>query len=232
MTFLECINRILRQNTIIRGDTDTVSSFSQIQHNATVNIGIIAVQNELTNLIADRLIPRERKTSGSITTSNGIAAYDLPIDFIRFFGTAKLKYSSQFYFEYAGGLDTLQLMDPDYDTTPGDPSCWYFNPTDSDRKQIGFWQVPSTAKTYTFDYEASVLPSSESDPLPFQNSEESFTFTDMASRRFKFMFEDVNNQSDIQAILDRDMSYRTAKGTLMKLIRGTNPSNFYGNIYA
>jgi hypothetical protein len=70
-----------------------------------------------------------------------------------------------------------------------------------------------------------------SDALPFQNTEEEYCFTNMASRRFKFMFEDVKNKADITNILMNDTSYRTAKAALINLIKGKNSTKYYGSVY-
>ena len=71
-----------------------------------------------------------------------------------------------------------------------------------------------------------------SDSLPFHNVEENYVFVEMCARRFKFMFEDTKNEADIQRILDADVSYRSAKTTLFKLLKGQNPSRTYGYSYA
>lgn len=236
MTFLECINRILRMNAVIRGDTDTVATFNDIAHNATLNVGIICVQNELVKLIADRLIPKERLTSGSISLVNGTRVYNLAAAFTRFYGVPHLYNATdnrQIY-EYNGGLETLQIDIWDYTTQSGDPVSWYWEPSNSATKQIGLFPVPTAnegGEAWTYDYETSVLVSDSTDDLPFHNDEENFSFTEMAGRRFKFTFEDVKNEMDVQAVLDKDTSYKSAKATLFKLMRGQNPSAFYGAIY-
>lgn len=232
MTFLEAVNRIFQTNGIIRGDTDAVTSFSQIQHNASVNICKVAVQSELINLISDRLLPRERKNTGSITTVAGTYAYDLPTDFTRLYGYGVINRGDALLItQYEGGLPRLQIDDPDWKTTSGDPTAFYFYPIDSATKQIGFYPVPDKVQTLTFDYEASVLIYSESEDLPFQSDEESFSFVDMCARRFKFMYEDVENKKDIQAILDGDRSYISARARVIKMLKGINPTQVYGNCY-
>lgn len=234
MTFLECINRILRQNAIIRGDTDPVATFSDTQHNASLNIGILAVQDELISLIADRLIPSERKTSGSITFTTNTRTYALATDFIRFYGHPhfyRAAENRQIY-EYPGGLENLQVDIWNYATQYGAPIWFYWEPDTT--KKVGFFQVPSSSENgevWTYEYEGSVMVDSASDSLPFHNDEEAYSFSVMAGRRFKYMFEDVKNEVDIAAILDKDLTYKTAKATLYKLIRGQNPNRSYGAVY-
>jgi hypothetical protein len=83
----------------------------------------------------------------------------------------------------------------------------------------------------TYQYEASVYVDDASDTMPFHNNEEANTFSLMAGRRFKFMFEDTQNKADIQNILENDLSYRTAKATLLRLIRGVNAPGYYAPQY-
>lgn len=231
MTFLELVNRMFRQNGILRGDTDAISSFADTQHNASTQIAVIAAQNELTDLVADNLIPAERKTSGAITTVAGQRTYSLPSDFLRFYGHAHLydAADNRQLYEYSGGLPQLQLDYYDYATQEGEPNWWYFEPTSG--KKIGFFQVPDSPETFTFDYEGSVMISAVSDNLPFSADEESYAFAEMAGRRFKYMFEDVNNQADIVAVLMADQTYRRAKARLAALLRGRNPARAYGFVY-
>jgi hypothetical protein len=83
----------------------------------------------------------------------------------------------------------------------------------------------------TFRYEKSVLIEDANEAIPFVTDEECYAFVGMASRRFKFMFEDTNNASDIQGILDKDNSYNRARATLYNLLRGQPASEGYGVIY-
>jgi len=236
MTLLECVNRILRMNAIIRGDTDTVASFSDTSHNASMNIAIIAVQNELVRLIANRLIPKERTTGDYITFATQTRTYDLDSTFIRFFGTPHFYNATENrqIYEYSGGLAQLQTDVYEYATEYGDPIWWYWEPVDSTQKKVGFHPIPSATENgqqWLYEYESSVMVDSASDAMPFHNDEESFSFTEMASRRFKFMFEDVKNQADIQGILDGDRSYLSAVTTLYKLLKGVNAGSYYGSVY-
>lgn len=233
MTFLQAVVRIMRLNNHIRGDTDAPASFSDTTHNATMQTAQIAVQDELTSLVADRLIPYER-ASTSIGLLNGTRTYTLPADFIGFYGIPHFydATDNRQIFEFEGGLPALQLTDYKYATTSGTPNYWYFEPGQT--KKVGFYQVPNSTyngRSLSYDYETSVLVTSASDAMPFQNTEEANTFCIMAGRRFKFLFEDVKDKQDIQGILDMDVSYRKAQGTLMRLISGKNPPGRWSPSY-
>lgn len=232
-TFLQAVNRILRTCAVIRGDTDTVSSFSDTQHNASLNLAIVATQNELIRLASDRLIPAERVTSGTITLVANTRTYTLASDFTRFYGTPHFydSNSNTQIYEYPGGLEKLQTDIFTYATDSGSVTWWYWEPGDT--KQVGFFQLPTSSGTIlSYQYEGSILISLVTDNLPFHNDDENYMFIEMAARRFKFLFEDVKNELDIQAVLDRDVTYRSSKAALINLVRGTKPKRSYMNHYA
>lgn len=234
MTFLECVNRILRKTAIIRGDTDEITTFSDTQHNASLNLAIVAVQDEIARLTAERLIPYERQTSGTVTLAASTRTYSLASDFTRFYGTPHFYDSdgNRQIYEYPGGLEALQTEYYTYATDSGDPNWFYMEPTST--KKVGFFQVPSSGeagKILTYEYEGSVLVDSVSDTIPFHNTEEAYMFTEMAARRFKYSWEDIKNELDIQAVLEKDTTYKSSKAMLMALIKGYRPRRTYGTRY-
>jgi hypothetical protein len=225
-SFLDAVNRILVANGIIRGDTDEVSGFSDLQHGATVKIAKIAVQDELTELVSDTLLPSERDATGSITTVSGTRSYALPSNFIRFFGLPQLyeSTSNRAYYEFPGGEEKLAYIHPDYRTAQSSPIYWYIDLTTS--KKIGFWYVPSDAKTYTFSYEADPSVENAVDLLPFHNDMESHAFCRLASRRFKFLYEGMD-----PALLAGDPEHARARSTLAGLMVGKNPPRHWAPVY-
>lgn len=229
MTFLEAVNRVFRLNGLIRGDTDPVTSFAQIQHNASINIAQIAIQDELVDLASRKMIDYERE-NGSILT-DGSRVYDLPNDFRAFADEAHFKTdANDFILQYPGGLARLEFDDPLYQTTSsGDATHWYWESTTS--KKVGFWPIPSSGVTYTYRYQKSIMISGAGEALPFPNDEEAYAFCTMAARRFKFLFEPVDKPADVSQILEADMSYRSARTALANLMRGTKQSAYYGHIY-
>lgn len=233
MTLLEAVTRILRSNAILRGDTDAPSSFSDTNHNASMQLAIVAIQDEIASLAADRLIPYE-KTSNTILLSTGVRTYSLESDFVNFYGFPHFydTTANRLIPEWPGGQEMLQLADPSYQTRTGTPNWWYWEPTTS--KKVGLYNVPDetfSGRSLTYHYERELVLDEASDTMPFHNTTEANTFCQMAGRRFKFMFEDVENKLDIQAILDNDVSYKTARGTLVRLIRGTNAPGYWAHSY-
>ncbi len=227
MNFLAAVNRVLRINTIIKGDDDDITTFSDVQHNATLNLAQIAIQSEISDLIADRFIPYEKDT-GSLITANGTRTYALETDFIRFFGDPPLLYNAtdnrQMY-EYPGGENRLRLNVFDYKTATGTPNWWYIEGTTT--KRIALYPVPTEVKTWSYDYEKDVSVSASSDSLPFHNETEAQSFCDMAATRFKYLFERKQ-----VGLIYQDPVYIAAKGRLINLIVGKNPKGRYGNRYA
>jgi hypothetical protein len=223
---LGAVNRVLRAGGILRGDTDAITTFSDLQHGATIQMALLAIQDELTELVSDTLIPYEKKTTGSIVTVAGTRSYALASDFVRFFGTAKLYNSTdnRELFEFSGGEDKLSLMVHDYKTVQGDPSAWYFEAGTT--KQISLYQVPNAIKTYAYDYEYDVSVTNSTDTLPFTNEIEAQTFCRLASRRFKYLYEGMD-----VAGLDTDTERMKAKATLANLLTGKNAPKSYAPVY-
>lgn len=226
MNFLSGVTRLLRANGIIRGDTDLPTSFSDLQHGATMALAQIAIQDELNELTSDALIPYEKKTTGSIATVAGTRTYSLASDFIRFFGTPLLYCSAdnRELFEYSGGEDALRLNVFNYETQQSDPANWYFEATTT--KKIAFWPVPQQVKTYTYHYEADVSVTNSTDTLPFHNEQEAQAFCRMASRRFKMLYEEMD-----PALLANDPEHQAAKATLYQMMKGANPAKHWVPVY-
>jgi hypothetical protein len=232
-TFLSAVTRILRLNAVLRGDTDAPSSFSDTNHNSSMQLAIVAVQDELAKLAADKLLPVE-KSSATVTLLTSTRTYTLAADFINFYGHPHFydATSNRILHMWPGGQENLQIFDFKYLTTEGTPNWWYIEPATS--KKVGFYNVPDSSwnnVNLTYHYERSLMVEEATDEMPFHNTEENYTFCALAGRRFKFMFEDVDNKADIQQILDNDVSYRTALGTLMRLIRGVNPPGSWAPVY-
>jgi len=233
-TFLQVVNRVLRINTVIGADDDDLTTFDDTQHVATLQIAKIAIQSTLTELTSDRIIPFE-EADGTITVATGARLYALPADFIRFKGEKpfllKLDGSSNSenitVNEYPGGEEKLRRQILDYREQPGEPR-WFYQIMSS-TKQIGLYQVPNSdvnGVVYRFPYEKSVYVTVAADIMPFTTQQESDAFTDMAARRFQFMF----TSQPIEG-LERDSVYATGKANLMSLLRRTNPTGAYGYTY-
>lgn len=226
MNFLAAVNRIMRIEGIIRGDTDPVTTFGDLQHGATINLAQIAIQDELNELTSDTLLPYEKKTTGSVVTVQGTRSYALATDFIRFFGRAMLYCQADNFemLEYPGGEDRIKTQFYDYKTAQSTPTYFYFEATTT--KQISFWPVPQGAKTYAYDYEADVSVTNATDTLPFHNEQEAQGFCRLAGRRFKMLYEGMD-----PALIAQDPEHIKAKAVLADLIIGKNPPRYYAPVY-
>ena len=188
---------------------------------------MIAIQDELTTLTAQEFIDLEYASS-TLTTSNGARVYSMPSDFVRFADYPFFYRGSTNYliYEYPGGRQRLRREIPNYQSQAGQPNWWYWERAAS--KKVAFYQVPDGAYTLTFEYQRSVYVSLATDYLPFELQEEADTFCDMASRRFKYMFERADN---VQYRLDQDMMYQSARSTLYNLMQPRPPRKTYGRAY-
>jgi len=234
-SFLDVVNRVMRINTVIGADDDDLTSFDDNQHVATLQIAKIAIQSTLTELTSDRIIPFE-EADGTITMVTDQRVYALPVDFVRFKGELpfllKLDSNSKSdnitVNQYPGGEEKLRREVLDYRNQPGEHRWWY--QIMSSVKQIGMYQVPESsvnAVTYRFPYEKSVYVTVAADTMPFTTQQESDAFSDMAARRFQFMFTNQPIEG-----LERDSVYAAGKVNLINLLRRTNPVQGYGHTYA
>lgn len=228
MDFVTGVNRLLRLNTIIKGDDDNITTFSDTQHAAAISLAQISIQDEITDLVSDQLIPYE-KTSATIALVSGTRTYALASDFVRFYGDRPIFYDStdnRHIYEFNGGVDNLRHLINDYTTQSGYPNYWYWN--DTTTKQVGFFQVPDSTvngRSLSYDYEKSLNVTVTTDTLPFHTDQEAYAFCQCAARRFKYLFDSVEGN------LEEDVTYMSAKTRLTNLMNYKNPTNRYGNRY-
>jgi hypothetical protein len=223
VTFLEAVNRVLRTTGIIKGDDDNISTFTDVQHNATLNLAMIAIQNELNSLVADALIPYERDTK-SIVTVIGQREYALDPSFVRFWGTPLLYNAVDNQQIYEFDEDQLRQEIFNYKTVQSTPIYWYF--TGGTTKKIGFYPIPDTVETWSYEIEKSVAVTNSGDTLPFQTDQEAQVFCNLAARNFLILFEEQPDKT-----LTSDSIYQTQKSVLYSLIAGTNAPRYYGMAY-
>lgn len=229
LTFLDTVNRILRIQGFIRGDTDVLTSFTDTNHNATSNICQIAIQSEISNLMTTNSLAYERGT-GTITCATGTRTYALQTDFVRFYGDPAFIYdSTQNYqiWEYMGGENQLRNNILTYLTDAGTPNWFYFAQVNA--KTVGFYPVPNASvngRVLTYEYEKSITPINATDLMPFQNNDEAYAFCETAARRFKYLYEGKNDVP-----VERDPIYVAAQAKLNALMTGKNPSRYYGRTY-
>jgi hypothetical protein len=228
VTFLDAVNRILRTTGVIKGDDDNITTFSDVQHNATLNLAQIAIQSELNALVADAMIPYERDTK-TIVTVIGTRVYDLDPSFVRFWGTPLL------YNAVANRLlppydeDRLRQEIYNYQTAAnGNPIHWYF--VGGTTKKIGFYPIPNAVETWSYEIEKFSGVTSSGDVLPFQTEQEAQVFCNLAARHFLILFEEKPERT-LTKLAD-DPIYKAEKATLFALIAGVNPAGFYGKRYA
>ena len=229
MDFITGLNRLLRTVQIITGDDDDITTFDDTQHAADIELAQIAIQDELSDLIANKFIDYEKATA-TISLVTSTRTYALASDFVRFYGTNPSFYDSTDnvrHYEYIGGEDALRDTDYQYKTTEGGPWAWYWDSTTS--KSVAFYSVPQSTyngRSLSYDYEKSVAVTVAADTLPFHNDEAAQAFISCAARRFKMMDESLV----VQRIED-DPAYTSAKGRLIAFLGNRNASGSYGRRY-
>ena len=230
-SFVQAVNRVLRLSGIIRGDTDGVVSFADLQHGATLNLAMIAIQAVLTDLTAFYDLPIER-SSGAITLSGGTntRTYTLATDFVQFWNNTAYFYDSIQNYEipeWKGGERHLASEIYDYRTQIGYPNFFYY--VEGATKQVGFYQVPDSSvngRILTYDYEKDVIPVVETDNMPFIRDIEAFKFCELAAIKFNSLFSQQPRMPGIS--IENDPIYIAARASLLTLIAPTKPSRRYG----
>lgn len=230
MTFLELVNRMLRHNGMIRGDTDTLTSFSDTNFGSSSQIAQIAVQAEIAELSSRGLLPYQHTIQASLVMATATRSYAYPAAFIQLFGDPPffLDDTQNFrIFEYPGGENQLRNDITTYRTQAGMPVYWYAERGTT--QKVSFFPVPDLSvngRTLSYDYEASVNVILSSDTVPLPTVDQQYAFATMATRRFKLLFE-----GKIDTPIESDPIYRSARSTLYALIKGKQPSSRYGSVY-
>lgn len=233
-TFLDGVNRVLRNNTIIAHDDDDLSAFTDVQHKSSSWLARQSIQDTITELIANKALPLEEATA-TITLSASTRVYNLASDFVRFTGEkpffleldASGNSANRTVNPYPGGRDRLRREVLDYKTQEGTPN-WFYHPVTS-TKQVAFYHVPDSnydSVDLEYEYEKYVYPTVEADTLPFVNDQESHAFLSMASRRFQFLFAKIPIDD-----LEKDAVYKSAKASLLNLVQDKYPNSSYGFDY-
>jgi hypothetical protein len=68
--------------------------------------------------------------------------------------------------------------------------------------------------------------SSSTDNIPLATTDQQYAFTEMAARRFKFLFE-----GKVDIPMDQDPVYREARSRLFSLLKWKQPPRSYGRTY-
>jgi len=229
MDFLGAVNRVLVNNFILKGDDDLITTFNDNQHEATIRVARNAITTELNNFLSFFPVDYERRT-GSIVTVASERVYEMPSDFVRFFGDNPYFYctdaETKRLYEYKGGEKRLRQKDHNYLDNEGHENWWYWQP--STTKSVALYQIPDTSgRNYSFEYEMDNSISNSTDVIPLHTESEAQAFADMASRRFKYMTQELD-VSD----LDNDADYIFQRSTLMNLMRYRDPDKKYGKRYS
>lgn len=232
MTYLEAVNRLLRENDILTGDDDNLKTLTSAQHQTTSNRAQLAIQNELV-FNASLFKLRTERNRGTITLVTSQRVYLLEDDFVRFYGRNPFMFYSDnvqdYIYEYPGGFDKLRLAFREWESQPGRPQWWYFNDEESLEPQVGFYQVPSANENglvLSYEYERTQLLKKENDLLPFHTEMQEFAFVTMASRRFRLMENTLPT-----ATLEEDGQYQDARSAFVKLENHREAPKRYGRVY-
>jgi len=239
MTFLEAVNRVLRQESVIMGDDDDIPSFTATQHAATSALAQIAIQSQLSELVSDGYLPYESKT-GVVTAASSTRTYGLATDFQTFEELFFEKQNSSGNVEgtrllmYPGGESQLRKTFPKYREEVGTPIFWY--PGSGTTKNVGFSPVPdagSAGNLYRYYYEADVNVVVAGDTIPLVSTTEAEVFVRMAARNFKYLHARPEIRETLfPQGLAGDPVINGARSTLLGLLNPLPPNRAYGKRYS
>jgi len=230
MTFLDAVNRILRIEGFIRGDSDTLASFSDTAHNSSSSLAQIAVQNEISELAGRGLLPYQHVEQATIALATATRTYSLPSNFIQMWGDPSFFYDSTQNVQimpFPGGENQLRNEIMTYRTDAGYPIWFYF--PDGVTRTVAFYPVPDLSvngKLFYYDYSSSVNVSAASDTIPLTTTDQQYAFCDMAGRRFKFIYEGKTAQA-----MDDDPVYKEARARFFNLLKNRQSVSHYGHNY-
>ena len=230
MTYLEAINRLLRQARVLTGDDDNLTAITSTQHQTTSNLAQLAIQTELSELASILRLPRER-AEGNFTSVQSQRVNDLAADFEQFYGRAPHITGDNaihdLIFMFPGGFDELRMRHREFKTQEGRPRWWYFEENNSTTKQIGLFPVPdadTAGEVFRYFYETQKVLSAAADVIPFQDTMQDEVFVSMAARRFEFMFNPAFNIQE----LEQDGIWSRAKSTMVRLLKPRQTPLKYG----
>jgi hypothetical protein len=128
---------------------------------------------------------------------------------------------------YPGGEEVLRQAIYTYRTDPGYPLYFYFELGTT--QKVSFYPVPTISennRALAYDYSGAVNVSASTDALPLATTDQQYAFTEMAARRFKFLFE-----GKVDKPMDTDPVYREARSRLFALLKWKQPARSYGRNY-
>lgn len=240
MDFLAGVNRVLREANIIRGDDDALTGFTGTAHSASQQLAQIAIQAEVSNVIALGIIPFERDAK-TITLISGTSTYTLDTSFVNFLDSSpdlikedgSGNATDTRIFKWSGGEDDLRLQVPKYREESGPATHWYFNGSAS--KTIGLYKVPDASDNgavYRYYFQKSVRVSLTSDTIPFVSEQEAEQFIVACTHRFKYLRSTRIEQKQLWPNgIEADRDHEGALATLQGLLRTTKPARAYGRKY-
>jgi hypothetical protein len=238
MNFLQAVNRVLREEAILKGDDDDLTSFTQTQHAATSTLAQIAIQSELATLVSEGYIPFEEKTA-VVTMITATRTYSLASDFQTFIELFMEKVDSAGdavgtrIHLYPGNESQLRKEFYLYRENQGTPI--YFYTPGGTTKTVGFTPVPNSDANddrYRYYYEADVNVSVTTDTVPFTSTTEAQVFVRMAARHFKYLRSTPQVREGLFPNgIDSDPVIIQARATLMGLLNPISAARHYGKRY-
>lgn len=166
-TLLNGVNEVLKRNGLITSDAGLLSSLTSSAIQRDIDIAVQVINEGTVQLYAatDEAMANEQAES-SFTLVADTRAYTLASDLVQLRWPLIDKTNSQFITEFPGGYNAMLQLDPEQDDT-GLPHWGAIRATDG---KLYLDRAPTSAdagKTYTYQYDKSLLMTLLTDTVPF-----------------------------------------------------------------
>lgn len=168
-TLLNCVNEVLKRVGMITSDAGALSTLtsSALQRDIDIAVQVINEGIVLLYTASHKPMPNEQAES-SFTLVEATRAYTLAPDLVQIRWPLIDKTNSQFITKYPGGYQKMLIDDPEQDDT-GLPHMGDIRSTDG---KLYLDRAPTSedaGKTYTYQYDKSLLMTAAADTVPFSD---------------------------------------------------------------
>lgn len=215
-TLLNCVNEILKKVAIIHGDSGLLTSLSSTSRQRSIDIAIQVVNEGIDELYTTSELPLPlSQAESTITLVTADRSYSLATDLVQMRWPLIDKTNNQYIYKFAGGYNTLLLLDPEQDDT-GLPYYGAISPVTG---ELYLDRAPTSAENgnvYTYQYDKDLELDQAADTVPFGNT----TFRAMIP-----VWEQLWRRSQ-QKDFDADI-YRMSLGRAARTVTRMQPTSDY-----
>jgi hypothetical protein len=169
-TLLQSVNEVGKRASWIAGDAGALASLTDTGRQLFIDQTVQVINEGISELYTTSEIahPNEQAES-TVALQTGTRAYSLATDLVQLRWPLRDKTNNQFIVEMPGGYDAILNLDVQQDDT-GLPYYAAIRPTDG---KLHLDRAPTSVengRTYTYQYDKSLLMSLLTDAVPFNDN--------------------------------------------------------------